>query len=520
MAISLKTQLSGATRLQSRVWTIWWVLLICVAIPHLLTLTISPTVWLDEVNTIEFGRLTLEPNSDWSLFWAGRPLLLFNYLGSTIQELAFRASRFSIIGPRLVSLLSGFLASTALFGYLLARRIPQRLSFFLSALFLLEPMFVQSYRGGRVDGLAIAMCLFACWLLRVAINRGQNGKNITKLVALAGGLAAVGQFMWISALLLYPLIFIEFLELLQRSRGYNRGRFVSRQVLALLLGGITASVILMVPILPHLGTLLSDVMTLSKNNETIRDRSNILGEISKMAAAVVTTYKLNPLLLPAVGLGMVLSRDRKMILMTLAMIGLVLVTIVYQFRCIYLLPYFLCLMAEPFQLNHPTTRQNSHRLLAGLLLIVFLWGASLSLIVRPVLALNQRTGRSPDILHDAGMVLVGTGDHTVYLDTPELYYAGRALGWKMYKLIGIKPADIKASAEVQSTREHTGVRGMELPAIEHVVGIPNQFDATATQVAQTFGLNKQSSFKSKFAQTDTSVTLGAKPYDSFISFHQ
>jgi hypothetical protein len=502
MAISLKAQIPGTVKLQARIWTLWWLLLAGVGLLHLLTLTISPTVWMDEIFIVEFGRLTFEPNTDWSIMWADRPLLLLNYLGSALQEIAFQASNLSVVGPRFSALVGGLLAATTLFGYLLARQIPQKISFLLAATLLLEPMFVQSYRGGRVDGWAIAACLLSCWLLRVAMNRGQNGKTTSIWIAIAGGLAVVGQFMWISAVLLYPLILIEFLELLAVFRKQRqRNSDILQAITALVLGGLVVGLILMVPIFPRLGTIFSDFITLSKNNQTIRDRSNFFGEIPLIWAGLLNTYKLNPLLLPTVGLGMVFSRDRKLLLTTLFVFGLILVTFVYQFRCIYVLPYFACLMAAPF---HPTQQGLNHNIrpiLVGLLLVLLLWGGGLSLVVRPALALKQSAGRAPDILCEAGMELVGSGAKPVYLGTPELYYSGRSLGWKMYKVVGNRPDAQKL-----------------LPKINYVVGIPQQLDDMSNQIVHDFDLKKQSIYKSKFAQNGSSAAIGAKPYDSFIAF--
>jgi hypothetical protein len=87
------------------------------------------------------------------------------------------------------------------------------------------------------------------------------------------------------------------------------------------------------------------------------------------------------------------------------------------------------------------------------------------------------------------------------LGAPELYYSGRSLGWKMYKVIGSRPDAEKL-----------------LPKIDYVVGIPEQLDSASNQVVHDFDLKKQSIYKSKFAQSGESTTIGAKPYDSFIAF--
>jgi hypothetical protein len=64
------------------------------------------------VDIVEYGRLTLTPASDWSTHWIGKPMPLLTYLGTTLQELVFRASHLTRIGPRLAGLCGGVLAAS------------------------------------------------------------------------------------------------------------------------------------------------------------------------------------------------------------------------------------------------------------------------------------------------------------------------------------------------------------------------------------------------------------------------
>src|ERR1044071_8427894 len=77
-----------------KLWLYWIVIVSTIFLIHLLTFTISPTLWVDEAQIIEHGRLTLfEPHGAWSVNWwstPNRPVLLWSYLGPALQEMAFR----------------------------------------------------------------------------------------------------------------------------------------------------------------------------------------------------------------------------------------------------------------------------------------------------------------------------------------------------------------------------------------------------------------------------------------------
>lgn len=60
---------------------------------HVSTITISPTVWSDEVQQVDFGRLIYEPDSEWSVKWSpviSSPVKAWSYIGPVIHESAFR----------------------------------------------------------------------------------------------------------------------------------------------------------------------------------------------------------------------------------------------------------------------------------------------------------------------------------------------------------------------------------------------------------------------------------------------
>jgi hypothetical protein len=68
---------------------------------------------------------------------------------------------------------------------------------------------------------------------------------------------------------------------------------------------------------------------------------------------------------------------------------------------------------------------------------MLLWAGGLTLGARTFLALKQKGGREPEALLAMATAEIGPGASNVYLGAWEIYYAGRALGWKLYKRASI-----------------------------------------------------------------------------------
>ncbi|BAY66038.1 hypothetical protein NIES22_61510 [Calothrix brevissima NIES-22] len=419
-----------------QLWLAWSIALFIVFIVHLSTITISPPAWNDEVQIIEYGRLTLEPHTDWSINWsvaAQRPVFLYSYLGVTLQELAFRASNLSIFGPRLTSVIGGMIAATALLVWLLSRKTPKAISWLLALTFLLEPMFVQSYRGARIDCWAFAFCFGCCWLLRLAFNKFQNAQKFTWLVFLAGSVAAANMFVWPSAVLLYPLVLLEFAELIWQVQIVSKNwKITLWQIIAFVIGGIITACLLTIPIWQQFTMSLSDLQVMASGDRTLRNRANFLAELKSNLNDVIITYKINPLL-PIIALvGMFYSRNKTLNLTLIFMGALLTSSKFYTFRAIYLLPYIIYMIVGIYKSFESKHKKNHLRVVYSIVIILLTWSIVLSLIVRPVLALSQKESRDPIILHNAGVAMINDTSHKVYVNAIELYYAGRELGWKMF----------------------------------------------------------------------------------------
>ena len=76
-------------------------------------------------------------------------------LGSAIQELAYRATEPSNLGPRVAALLGQLAAFGYLLYYFRLRGVNDRFSLLLGLAFLIDPLCDIGWRGGRVDSWAL-----------------------------------------------------------------------------------------------------------------------------------------------------------------------------------------------------------------------------------------------------------------------------------------------------------------------------------------------------------------------------
>jgi hypothetical protein len=429
-------------------WLTWFLIVLIVFLIHCLTISISPTIWQDEVQIIDYGRYTLGA-TDWSVNWnflTNKPFVAFSYLANTLQELALRLTHFSVFGPRLASVLGAIAAATVALLWLLVRNVSARAAWIISLVFLLDPLFVQGYRGARVDCWVFALCLGSCFLLRIAQRHLENTTLVNVYSAFAGCLAIAAFFTWPSAILLYPLISLEFFSLVSALRATSKEkRIVYYTMVSLILGGISTIIFLLLPILPQVSIAFSDTTGLANS------RSGF-SQLLDMASwrSLLESFKFSPFL-PLVAL--VTLRYRFQIglaIVTLLATALIISTNVYIHRAVYLLPYLIALVggicSNRRNMYQSATKQP--RLKLFILVLLLIWASSISLISRPAIALNQRELRSPNQLEEVARSSIGTGEHKVFLvDAYEFYHAGRKLGWQMFSDPFLVNSNLKLSDE-------------------------------------------------------------------------
>ena len=415
-----------------RFWVGWLTVLFTVYFIHLITLGISPPLWYDEAQIIEQGRLIpFEPHSEWSMNWlspANRPILFWSYLGPALQEVAFRVTSPLPYGPRMVSLFGAMIAATASVGWLLSMKTYRPIALILGLVFLLDPMFVESYRGARVDCWALAFCFGACWAIRYSIPNMRGGRPFRRAVAMGGGMAAVAFFVWPSAALTCPLVLAELIALLREDYSMRRnGAAILRSVTAFVIGGLTTTFVLLIPIWHLHKTVFHDMLPILSASQPPYD-------FSLQIKNLLYSFKFSQLLPIGALIRFLCGRGKLIAWMALFTFLYILCTRIYSNRLLYMLPYAIGLIGRAYQM--PLTLNayaKTRRLIthAGLSLLV-IGGVSLSLIIRPAIALSETEERNPSILFSLGRESIGSGPYRVYVGAWEFYYVGRSLGWHMF----------------------------------------------------------------------------------------
>jgi hypothetical protein len=320
------------------------------------------------------------------------------------------------------------IAATASVGWLLSMKTYRPVALILGFVLLSDPMFVPSYRGGRVDCWALAFCFGACWMVRYAMSQMQKGRPFRWALAMAGGMVTVAFFIWPSASLIYPLALAELIVLLREEySGRKSGAGVLRSAMSFVVSGLVMTFLLLIPIWNLLKTIFNDI-------EPILSSSQPPYNFQLQVKNLVESLKYSQLLPVGALAGFICGRGRLIGWMALLAFVYILSTRLYFNRLIYLLPYAVGLIGSAYQVpsqlnaNAKTRRLIIH---AGLA-VVIVGSISLSLIFRPAIALSQKGERDPSILFKMGRESIGDGPHKVYLGAWEFYFAGRWLGWQMF----------------------------------------------------------------------------------------
>jgi hypothetical protein len=401
-----------------RAWVLVWLLATAI---HLTTLARAPNIHQDETQIIDMGRVLLDPATTWSvnLSASGQPLpSVPAWLGSVLQELAFRWSVPSPLGPRISSMVGAVLAATLLRGWLLARGTPGLAAFLLAASFYIDPLFIGSYRSGRVDSWSLAVLLGACLLLRSGIPSPRR-------MFAAGTLAATLLFVWPSVLLLAPLLLLELWTALRSS-----AEEATKRLAWFATGAAAFAVLLAAPIVPLLagGETPRAIWAGSLVARTHWSWESLSSNLNALAQ----TAKMSPATLLGFAAGLVTRGARRTLAVSALPFGVVLATWAYPMRQVYLLPYGYGLLGAAACAwgRSPRAARRASAALAALAC----WSAFWTLVVYPATALSWKMGKDTADLTAAGRSHIGSGPHRVYLDTESLafYHAGRGLGWSIF----------------------------------------------------------------------------------------
>ena len=410
------------------VW-LWVVCVVAVIGVYSASLTLTKHIWQDEVQILEAGRVAL-PHADrsYSMIWkldAESPLQLSYYLGPVLQDtFCDLFGPHTPAGPRIFSLMGAVLGSGALLGWLLSRGSVPWIALACSLLFFLDPLFVESYRGARVDSWSMALMLLALWAIVSGRKKPPGRWGFATWEIFAGIAMAFAAVLWVSAVLLVPLVVLESLR--NDSSAY-RSPLTTRAAGLMWLGFFAALslILLLLPVLTSLSNMLGDSSGLAGSR--LRAGINLAG--------FLTSYIRSPWLPICAVSSILISRNWFLAAATVVAVGGVLITGAYTHRIIYLLPYLLVAVAAgaSFLWTKASGGVFAKAVALSALLNMLVWSVAVSVGARTFVALSERQVRDPSKLLAMLKESVGAGPYRAYISPFELYYATRALGWKTYR---------------------------------------------------------------------------------------
>ncbi|MCX6934969.1 MAG: hypothetical protein NTZ01_02040 [Verrucomicrobia bacterium] len=406
---------------------------ILVSIP---TLLVAPSVYPDEVGILDYGRGIFEPKSDWSVMWniaSDRPTKALYVLGVSIPEIAYQLTGSSMAGVRLSGILGGILAATFFLLWMRAAGVKPWIALAGATAFLLDPLFVGACRSGRVDMWAMASILLACWMIRESGRSANGAVHDSMRFAGAGVLLAWSPFFWVSAVFLFPLVVAEMFSVPLSSRASGCHKLYRALVpRAFFAGGWMAGLSLMLFLIwPIFNEAWGDTLALSK----AAGSTEILGNVF----AFLESFRLNPFLLVAVlpAVAVVWRRNKLLIVVVFLTTLLLIPSGVYHWRAAYALPvyYAIVVTACSFLLASasPVWCKYMGRSILALLLVL---NIGISIGLRHWIGMARSHANNPALLIRMAEEGVGRGPHKVYDANMQFYYAGRQLGWKMYRPLG------------------------------------------------------------------------------------
>lgn len=407
----------------------WALAVVVIAAVQWPTLRLSPATWQDEVQIVEIGRLVFEPSSPWSAA-LGRdltPVPALSYLGGAIHEGLYRLTG-TAASIRILGVLAAIVSSGVLLAWLLRRGTIGWIAIALSLLYLIDPGFERSYRGGRLEALVFLCTFLGCWAVRTAVD-ARSERHRSGVLALAGCAGGVMVWLWTTAVVLLPLIGLELWMATADARDTRTTRLATLRPLG---AGLAAGLLL--PILPVVSYVWAAASaTVSHLLWDSAAAANPAAAGGGLIRSVIGTVQYSPFL-PLLALpGLLARRHRAMAVTMVALLVVILATRFYLYRYLYVLPYLMPLAAAG--LTHLAVTSPRARVVRGItiggLVVAIGWAAALSLVGRTTIATEERPWREPAGLVEMLRREVGEGPLRVYAGTLDVYFAGRSLGWHM-----------------------------------------------------------------------------------------
>ncbi len=254
---------------------------------------------------------------------------------------------------------------------------------------------------------------------------------------------ALSGLVWTSAVLLIPLLIHELT--CGRNQDPRAGVASNRWWLGSELAWVGALAVVMFGLLlqPIWQNIHQSFCDLARTTSAASDENGSATSFGDLMRAVSGAFIYSPWPL-LVGGACCLSLKRWSLGLALlaALLGAV-HTGFYVHRGVYLLPYlFLAIAMASDRLVHAPSSPVIRRLVFGVLTAMLVWSSGVTLGARTMVALRQRDVRDPQRMVGLVKRAIGPGAYRVYLGSWEPYYAGRQLGWRLFRFFrGAQPGD-------------------------------------------------------------------------------
>ena len=421
----------------SRYWRLWAAGVILVAAISSFTLATSSPAWFDEVMIVEWGRIALDHgDTDLSICLRSdsrRPYQAYQVFGTGLQELAYELTAPSNVGPHAAAFLAAIAASALFFSLMLGTGVPGPLALGLSLGLLLDPLFAQSYRGARVDSVAF-LFLFAALLFGQKSLAGTSAQKANVLwPALFGVALVLGALTWPSFLMLIPLLLVELIRFGQQNGARLPVATYRSRLVSCLAGMLLAGIVIIIPFGHALQEALYDLVF----SVTLQVRETEKTSLLHSVRAFADVYRMDVCILLFGIVSYFLRRDPLRLLALGAAMAIAFLTGVYSHRVLYLLPYFYLSVAWWAGPTGAAERVRAPFLPKMAVAAILATGVVMTLGVRTVSGMTDYGGKEVTTLVGAARAAIGPGDFSVVISDAELYYASRALGWRLLSGGGI-----------------------------------------------------------------------------------
>lgn len=318
-------------------FSLWVLLMALIAVHSTWTLHFSPKLNRDESEIVEYGRVIMNPGTDWSCIEtpAGRSEAFFGYASAIVHELAYRMTNHHD-APRLLALAGLLVAACAALWWLRERGCDPWLAGSVALLLAVDPIFETAVRYGRPDSWTCALLMAACALVRVSAR--QQGRRATQTLVIAGMLAGFSPWLWPTAVITAPVVLAEFIDC--QMIGKRTGGWRKLGILAL--AGAAGLALGAVPMGSRLVPAFDAMMRIVNWNtgaNTAAQAMYVLKDIVWLAVS-------HPFFLMLAVVGAIERRMWPWTALTVALFGCMLVTRIYDSRYLYLIPALIPLCAN------------------------------------------------------------------------------------------------------------------------------------------------------------------------------